>query len=299
MANANPYPYGGAVAPDPSAKMQISIFLPLNNSVYNTDNINFSAKFWCPESDYATGSHTRSVLLAVYYSIDSQQRKTIYYRSASGSPDPINPLSYFEELNEIPDGNHTITVFAEGSCIYPPGGYPHFYNDSGLHPYYSFTISNSTTVSFSVYTHPAAIAIISLQNRTFSTNTLPLDFAVNRTVSWSAYSLDNQDNVTITGNTTLTGLPDGPHSVTIYANDTAGNMGKSETVFFSVILPRPTASPTNSLYPSPTLLDSPDTVLPLQNWVTGWAASWLVIIIVFAGVVGALIYIRKRRKRGL
>jgi hypothetical protein len=42
--------------------------------------------------------------------------------------------------------------------------------------------------------------------------------------------------VTIPGNTTLNGLTDGSHSLVVYANDTAGNVGASETVTFGVFL---------------------------------------------------------------
>jgi len=62
---------------------------------------------------------------------------------------------------------------------------------------------------------------------------IPLTFTVNETTPWIGYSLDKQENVTITGNTTLTDLSYGIHSVTVYANDTAGNMGSSETIYFS------------------------------------------------------------------
>ena len=48
------------------------------------------------------------------------------------------------------------------------------------------------------------------------------------------YSLDNQANVTITAGINLLGLPQGAHNITIYANDSLGNMGSSNTVFFSV-----------------------------------------------------------------
>jgi hypothetical protein len=47
------------------------------------------------------------------------------------------------------------------------------------------------------------------------------------------YSLDDQSNITIAQNTTLTGLLDGTHRIIIYANDTFGNMGASEMVYFS------------------------------------------------------------------
>jgi hypothetical protein len=55
------------------------------------------------------------------------------------------------------------------------------------------------------------------------------------------YSLDGQNNVTVTGNVTLSGLSVGLHNVTVYANDTLGNMGASATVAFNVEVPFPTA----------------------------------------------------------
>jgi len=69
-----------------------------------------------------------------------------------------------------------------------------------------------------------------------------LVFTADKTLNWTGYSLDGHQNVTITGNTTLTGLPSGPHNITIYANDTYGNMGASETLTFSIIEPFPVAA---------------------------------------------------------
>jgi hypothetical protein len=48
------------------------------------------------------------------------------------------------------------------------------------------------------------------------------------------YSLDNRANVTFNTETKLSGLSQGAHNVTIYANDSLGNMGFSNTAFFSV-----------------------------------------------------------------
>jgi len=57
---------------------------------------------------------------------------------------------------------------------------------------------------------------------------------VSESTSWIGYSLNNQANVTIPGNTTLTSLLDGVYYVVIYANDTTGNMGASSIVYFTV-----------------------------------------------------------------
>jgi hypothetical protein len=50
-----------------------------------------------------------------------------------------------------------------------------------------------------------------------------------------AYCLDDKENVTLTNNATLTGLPNGRHSIVIYATDKAGNVGKSEEKVFDVV----------------------------------------------------------------
>jgi hypothetical protein len=79
------------------------------------------------------------------------------------------------------------------------------------------------------------------ENQAYSVNkgasgSVPLTFTVNEATSWMGYSLDNQANVTITGNTTLTGLASEPHNVIVYANDTYGNMGSSDKVYFTRIV---------------------------------------------------------------
>ena len=84
---------------------------------------------------------------------------------------------------------------------------------------------------------PPAIYILSPQNTTYTEGSVPLTFTVNEKTSWIGYSLDDQENVTITGNIPLTGLPEGSHNIVVYANDTSGNMGASDTVHFTVALP--------------------------------------------------------------
>ena len=49
-----------------------------------------------------------------------------------------------------------------------------------------------------------------------------------------SYSLDGQDNLTVTGNITLSGLSNGLHNVTVYVKDEFENMGASEIVHFTI-----------------------------------------------------------------
>jgi hypothetical protein len=84
--------------------------------------------------------------------------------------------------------------------------------------------------------NPPTISMFSPQNITYYNSSVALSFAVDdiSPVSWMGYSLDGQANVTINGNTTLTWLSDGSHGIIVYANDTAGNMGSSVVVYFTV-----------------------------------------------------------------
>jgi len=89
---------------------------------------------------------------------------------------------------------------------------------------------------------PPRIAILLLENQTYNQCSVPLGFSLNKPVLWMGYSLDGQENVTVAGNTTLAGLANGNHNVTVYAEDEAGNSGASETLFFSVNVPEPEPS---------------------------------------------------------
>jgi hypothetical protein len=121
-------------------------------------------------------------------------------------------------LPEIPEGSHSITVYGKYE-------FPGSYNNIGL---------DNRTVYFTVNDgYPPIISNLSLENKTYNQDNLPLNFTVDEPTSWIGYCLDGQANVTTAENFTLTQLPSGSHMLTIYANDTVGNMGSSSTISFS------------------------------------------------------------------
>ena len=81
------------------------------------------------------------------------------------------------------------------------------------------------------------------------------------------YSLDGENNVTVAGNSTITELTNGLHNITVYAEDTFGNIGASETITFNVDVPEP--------FPTTLVIAS--------------------VIIVTIVVLGLLIYFKKRK----
>jgi hypothetical protein len=108
-------------------------------------------------------------------------------------------------------------------------------NASGIRVDLDLYVEKHGSTNVTITDQPPDVSIISPENTTYPNSFVPLIYAVNETIHWSGYSLDGGANVTISGNTTITGLVDGPHSITVYANDSAGNMGASEAVQFTII----------------------------------------------------------------
>jgi hypothetical protein len=93
-------------------------------------------------------------------------------------------------------------------------------------------------------TTPPKISVLSPLNQRYNEMSVPLVFTVGKLVNWTGYSFDGEPNVTVTSsslltNVTIANVTNGVHNVTVYANDTYGNMGASETVTFTVAVPEP------------------------------------------------------------
>ncbi len=96
----------------------------------------------------------------------------------------------------------------------------------------------SPTIAFTVKDIASPVIAVLSETRSYNVSAVPLEFSVDKNVSWLGYSLDGKENVTVTGNFTLTDLQNGLHSLIIYANDTNGNMGVSQTFSFTVAAPK-------------------------------------------------------------
>ena len=155
----------------------------------------------------------------------------------------------------------------------------------GIHEIVAKAVAGNSTVctiaTFSINTISPYLSVASPENKTYETTDIPLNFTLIESdfpVSKIEYSLDGLDNVTITGNTTLTGLTYGEHNLTVFAEDEAGNSGASEILFFTIEEPALTPEPPLSVDPNFSLY-------------TGLALL-IVSIVVFAVF---LIYFKKRK----
>jgi PGF-pre-PGF domain-containing protein len=81
---------------------------------------------------------------------------------------------------------------------------------------------------------PPTITISSPQDgQIYNTVNVALNVSADETIDTWLYNINGTGNVTFPPNVTLPSLPDGDHNVTVFANDSAGNMG-SAMVNFSV-----------------------------------------------------------------
>ena len=224
LARANPYIWLGEVPPDDDTKPPAIAIFPRNNTVNRSNNLTISFNVKLLSSPLASDPR----VYTVYYNT-SWQNDSVVYQWSFGHP-YLTEFSHKLNLTSIPEGKQNITIRAieYGKYWSPP---PFWYT--------TFTITGSSSISFTIDTTPPVISALSVQNKTYSTPDVPLNVTVNEPVSQVIYSLDGQENVTVAGNTTLAGLSVGVHNVTVYAWDTAGNVGASETISFSVDVPFP------------------------------------------------------------
>lgn len=93
-----------------------------------------------------------------------------------------------------------------------------------------------SAVDFTVDTSSPKISVISPEPKVYNVSDISLNYTVNEPVSKVTYSLDEQENMTLTSKTILANLTSGIHNVTVYGWDAVGNVGSS-TVNFTIKQP--------------------------------------------------------------
>jgi hypothetical protein len=107
-------------------------------------------------------------------------------------------------LPELSEGSHNVTVWVEAELDQVTTSIP-------------LWAAFSKTITFTIDTVAPNVTLLTPEDTTYKEPEASLNFTLNEQFSELAYCLDGQENVTINGNTTLTGLPNGDHNVTIYA----------------------------------------------------------------------------------
>jgi hypothetical protein len=149
-------------------------------------------------------------------------------------------MQYNFTIAGIPSGTHEVTFRASADGNYVDS------NDTRN----NFSLSQETTLTFSVPIKTAifsidhnatinvepkpSITLLTPQKLTVISSSLDLNFTVDQPFTKMAYVLDNGESISISGNTTLSYLPNGDHTLTVFATNDFGQIGTSDTLFFSV-----------------------------------------------------------------
>jgi hypothetical protein len=224
LAQANPYTrfVPKRISPPADATPPVvSVSSPKNHATYSVNDV--AVAF----SVSTEGIAYDVAIYDVYFKASwLQDNVTLYEQNSRG------PWSYNETFWDMPDGEYNVVITVVGVGSYVEGV---DYSDGTI---YHFDLTTISVVNFTIAT-PPVVSILSPKNETYGSSEVPLNLAVDKSFSKISYVLDYQDNVTIDGNATLTGLSNGVHNVTVYAWGDAGNVGSSETVVFIVATQEP------------------------------------------------------------
>ena len=190
----------------------VTLFSPLNRT--------YDSRFLTLDFGFALGW---GIQYSLNYVIDGKYGGPMPY--VIKNPEELHVIYYATgsvKLPELTEVSHSLTVSLEA-----PGITAH-------------RSSYADTIYFAIDLAPPNMSIISPANKNYmvaniTALNIPLDFTVSENVSRVVYNLDGLDNVTIAGNTTLTGLSVGEHNLTIYAWDAVDHVAVSETTYFAIL----------------------------------------------------------------
>jgi hypothetical protein len=188
---------------------------------------NFEATYLCSSRNLTVNGAVfwaGNIEILITYSIDGSENHTLPSKLTCPYPDHIIPLAYINGSVVLPllsVGDHRIMIYGNWTATISS-----MQNEIEL---------AQTALNFTV--RAPVITVFSPENASYLSKDLLVNFTVDEPISWVGYSLDNQGNVTFTENSTLTDLTYGNHTIEVYAKDTAGVMGVSQTVNFAIKAP--------------------------------------------------------------
>jgi len=246
----------------------INVLSPFQEQVYYSSDLVLSFSVTKPQSwSEAFPGYSGGILYwwigfirFAGYSLDGKESENTTVDDSPGGltigPTPSKVFDFSFNLTGLSEGRHNVTASVFGN-------------------YKTESFDYSRSVIFFVDTAPLELKIVSPESRLYNITEIPLTVTTTEPVSWIGYRLDEEESVTISENTTLSGLSTGSHNLTILANDTLGNFATSETTTFTITEPEPPAS-----FPT----------APIA------AAS---VASIGLAVVGVLVYLRKRKRHAL
>ena len=222
------------------------VYHPDSNHVYVIDPILNILFYYAMEDNSSQISFSYSLDNRVNFPLSAtlKQSDYVYYYTVSST------------LNNLTDGDHTLTVYADCS--------------NGT---INAIINTEITVDAAANT---PIVVSPLNQTTYNTKQVPLTYTINKEILWSYYSIDSTDNSDLksfNGNISLPTLSEGQHKLTLAVTTNNSDVTTNnptphqtiQTIIFSI----------NTTTPSPTVPEFPITT----SLVTVLSAVSLLLII--------------------
>jgi len=191
---------------------KMTILSPVTNMVYTQSSISLSVEVEMRNWDMSNWEQ----LAELKYSLDGQ---------------PVVSAAIKNEANNAGvDGFATATIsgVAEGAhSLYIHG-------QTTFSKYSSLSANFSSTIYFVVNSVTPTIQVVSPQQTTYNSITVPLVYKSDKPLTWAGCSLDQNMVVASLDNATLTNLSNGAHSLRVYGTDSAGKVYASKEIAFSV-----------------------------------------------------------------
>lgn len=233
-------PYKGAPKPEEPDTSQPSVLIELpTNRAYGTEIVPYSVTVTKPSS-WFVDNPVHGKISSIRCILDDGQRQLTVadFRNNESEYLSRDPLILKGALPGLSEGSHNLQIKVESvSYYYPPERASLGYGWWLMPPEeYKFD-TLSEKVDFAIDTTPPEISVLSPENVKYNSSEVELTYLVDDLNAAMQYSLDGEENKTVSENVTFKGLLAGEHNVTFYARDEAGNVGVSETVLFSVAEP--------------------------------------------------------------
>jgi hypothetical protein len=172
-----------------------------------------------------------------YYELDGVKSQNNSIEDLDG--DSLVPEQIFNFSTKLPaaDGSHNLTIVVQSQTYYRDLG-----SRIGDDVYHKDLISYSEPINFTVdQILPTVSFNQSYQNTTIIDSKATFGLVFNKPASQIIYSLDNQVNQTIDGNSNISinNLSNGVHNLTVYAVDKYGVVSEPNNIFFNVKVPTP------------------------------------------------------------
>jgi hypothetical protein len=208
------------VADAPSYQVAIQSPLPSEIKIYNSSTI---------EVKISATTYTLYKVVAIYYSLDGSAK--IILNQANGT-DRNGFMDYtaIGTIGNLADGEHSLRAYAvdsQGNILTREITF----SVNTAHTYPAFIIS-PLNISYSNHNVPLELAIDSLTDKDRLSENYYSDLTID-------YKLDNSSTHTMKGNSTLLGLTDGQHKITVTAYTSIGSpniptLYSEQTIYFTV-----------------------------------------------------------------